>query len=386
MTLAALVVGVSVLLCIRGLLNGLQHALVSGVTQTQTGALQVHKKGYLTNVLSSPLGLNMPTSLIQVVEKVPGVTAVTGRITFAGMVSREDASLFTSVQAFDPNTELKVCPMRTQLLDPGGAFVGGSGRPDDGVLLTGALARSIQMKVGDEAAFLSPDIDGALSGENIQLVGTVFLPIPGEKQIAMAPLQLAQRLLKMEGKVTELAVSVDDLDDVKSIAQRVQAAVGPDYEVHTWDAVAMFVRQATGRQDVVIAVIAAGFLLLMLLGVANTMLMSMLERTREIGTMMALGVRQRSIMILFLLEALCIGGSGGTLGAIVGSIVVHFWGQRGIRVEAPGSHVPFDIIPTLTLPYVLGVLGAATVGSAVFALYPAWRASRLRPVQALAGQ
>lgn len=220
----------------------------------------------------------------------------------------------------------------------------------------------------------------------MQLVGTVFMPMPGEKQVGMAPLALAQKLLKMEGKITELAVSVDDLRDTVPVAQRVQAVLGPEYEVHTWDVLATFVRQAMARQNVVVTVVAVGFMLLMLLGVANTMLMSTLERTREIGTMMALGVRRRSILSLFLWEALFMGGFGGAVGIGLGVVLVEWLAQRGIRVTAPGSHVPFMIIPAISTAYLGMVLAMATVGSTVFGLYPAWRASRMRPVQALAGR
>jgi putative ABC transport system permease protein len=386
MTLAALVVGVSVLISVRGLMNGLQHALVQSVAEAQTGALQVHRKGYLTNVLSSPLGLNMPVSVLETVRPVEGVKAVAGRIGFAGMVSNGDDTLFTSFIAVDPAAELQVCPVREKLLDPGSAFVGGRGFPEDGALLTGELARSIHLAPGGEAALLAPDIDGALSGENMHLAGTMFLPMPGEKKVGMVPLALAQRLLKMEGRVTEVAVALDRLEDTEVVAARLRQVLGPDLEVHTWSELVMFVQQAMTRQNFVIAVIGVAFLLLMLLGVANTMVMSTLERTREIGTMMAVGLRRGSILVLFVLEALFLGLLGAVLGSGVGVGVVLWMGQHGIEVIAPGSHVPFIINPRIAPGYVGGVVLAAAAGAALFSLYPAWRASRLRPVQALAGQ
>jgi putative ABC transport system permease protein len=386
MTLAALVVGVGVLISVRGLMNGLQRALVQSVAEAQTGALQVHRKGYLTNVLSSPLNLNMPASVLEQVARVGGVRAVAGRIAFAGMVSSGEDTLFSSFIAVDPAAELRVCPMRERLLDPGSAFVGGRGFPEDGVLLTGELARSIHLQPGGEAALLSADIDGALSGENMHLSGTMFLPLPGEKKVGMVPLALAQKLLKMQGRVTEVAVAVDRLDDVEAVAARLRAALGPDLEVHTWSELVMFVRQAMTRQNFVISVIAVAFMLLMLLGVANTMVMSTLERTREIGTMMAVGLRRERIMALFVLEAVFLGLIGALLGSGVGVAVVLFMGHWGIEVIAPGSHIPFIINPLIRASYVGGVVLLATLGAALFSLYPAWRASRLRPVQALAGQ
>jgi putative ABC transport system permease protein len=140
------------------------------------------------------------------------------------------------------------------------------------------------------------------------------------------------------------------------------------------------------RQNFVISLIAYAFMLLMFLGVANTMLMSVIERTREIGTMMAVGVRRAKILALFVVEALAIGATGGLCGGGAGMLVVALLGRRGLTFSFPGSQVPFTLTPFITTAYLAQVVLMATAGAGLFALYPAFRASRLRPVQALAGQ
>src|SRR4051812_38933697 len=90
-TLAALFVGVGVLVSMRGLLNGLQRALVTNVADGNTGTIQVHRAGYMKNVVSAPLSLDFPAEEVMArIRDVPGVTAVAGRIMFAGMVSAGD--------------------------------------------------------------------------------------------------------------------------------------------------------------------------------------------------------------------------------------------------------------------------------------------------------
>jgi putative ABC transport system permease protein len=382
-TLAALFVGVGVMVSMRGLLNGLQRALLANVTEGQTGALQVHRAGFFKNVLSTPLTLDM--ELAEVIPKVrsqPGVSAVAPRIMFAGMLSTGETTLFMATTAVDSEAELAVCPLREKSLSQGSRWL----RAADDALLSTALAAAVGLRPGAQAALLAPDRDGALSGENLRFSGTLDLALPGEKKIGLVPLALAQRLLKMEGRATELAVAVARSDDAERIAEELAARLGPAYEVHLWSEVAMFVRQAMNRQNFVIQLIATAFMLLMLLGVANTMLMSVLERTREIGTMLAVGVRRRRILGLFLIEALALGATGGTLGSAAGLGVVALLARRGITVTAPGSNLPFVLIPHVTAPYLAQVAALAALGAAAFALYPAIRASRLRPVEALAGR
>lgn len=385
-TLAALVVGVGGVVCVRGLVDGLQRASIETAVLGQTGAVQVHKKGYLENVLASPLDLTVPADaqFLARVRAVPGVKAVAPRIYFPGLVNIGEETLFVASSAVDPKGELEVVPLRLKTLNPGATFPGTA--LADGVLLTTELARAILATPGAEAALLSNDVDGVLSGELVHVAGTMNLNLPGEKKVALVPLAVAQRLLKLEGRATELALAVDDLDDAAGVAKRLQAELGPEYEVQTWEEVAWYIKQNMGRQNLIASFVIVVFTLLMLLSVANTMLLSVLERTREIGTMMAVGVSRRQISRLVLFEALVVGAVGAVLGAAVGTVVLLFLRSRGIEVHAPASNIPFLLKPVLQFGFLARTVVIAAVGAVVFALYPARRASRLRPVQALAGQ
>ncbi len=380
-TLAALFVGVGVLVTMRGLLNGLQAAMVTNVSQGQVGALQIHRAGYMKNVLSTPLELDMDlTQVLPLGKQNPDVLAVAPRIMFAGMISSGDTTLFLAANAVDAKTELLVCPNRSKVLTAGSGFVD----DDNGMVLTTPLAGAVGIVRGVEAALLAPDRDGALSGENVRLLGTMDLTLGGERKLGLVPLGLAQKLLKMQGRATELAVAIRDITRVESVASDLRKRLGPGFEVHTWAEVAPFILQAMNRQNFVIQFIASAFMLLMLLGVANTMLMSVLERTREIGTMMAVGVRRRWVLSLFVIEALAIGSLGGILGAGAGAFVTRLLGRRGIEMTAPGMSVPFTLVPQVGWSYLGFVVVLAASGAALFAIYPAVRASRLRPVEALA--
>lgn len=400
-TLAAVFVGVGVMVCIQGILNGLQQALVSGVVNGQVGAIQIHRKGYLRNVLSSPLNLDfaLDAALLDKVAAVPGVKAVAPRIVFPAMINAGEETLFLQATGVDPAREFLVCPERQLAFTPGATF--GAGPPprqqdakaedpppiDDGVVLSDAVAEGIGAQRGTLGALLAPDQDGSLSGENIHVAGLTTVSMPGaESRVAVVPLQFAQRLLRMEGRVTELAVAVDDLEQASTVAAAIQAQLGPTFEVHTWDRIAIFVKDIRAREDIVVNVISVVFMILMLLGMANTMLMTVLERTREIGTMLSLGVTRRAITTMFLFEALALGVTGSTIGATVGTVIILGMHTTGIVLHMPGQIVPFTIHPFLTVRYLVFVVALAAVGAVIFARYPAARAGRLRPVEALAGQ
>ncbi len=388
-TAAALVVGIFAVVSIRGVLNGLQGAIIASTVKGMTGGFQVHRAGYLANVLSPPLTLDfaLDDPSLAGLAKLPGVTAVAPRIMFGGSLSvpkekEEDTPepLFFMATAVDPTLEPQVCPDRAGLMSAGSRF-------DEAHLLVGeAMLGTLDAKLGDEAVLLAPDRDGALNGELSHVGGALKSVMPGELKVAQVPLAAAQRLLRMEGRATELAVAVKDLAQVPSLVAQARALLGPTYEVHAWDDVATDRRTFMQRQNAISALVSVVFLLLMLLGVANTMLMSVLERTREVGTMMAVGVTRAQVLLLFLLEALSLGVVGVAGGLALGTTFVAALGAKGLTVTPPSATVALTLYPSSSPAFLVVVAALALLGCAVFSLYPALRASRLRPVEALAGR
>ncbi|GMU59697.1 MAG: hypothetical protein AMXMBFR34_14600 [Myxococcaceae bacterium] len=388
-TLAAMVVGVGAVIAVRGVLNGLQAGIIRNSAEGQLGALQVHRAGYLDNILSTPLTMDFPVepALLDRIRNVKGVRAVSPRIQFAGSIAKSvpaeeelPEALFFAALAVDPKTEPAVCPLRKD------AYLDGTRFDDAHLVLGSALAESLAAKVDDEVVLLAPDKDGSLNGEVARVGGSMHALLPGEPKVAVVPLALAQRLLRMEGRATELAVAVDDLRDIDAVKPRLAEALGPEWEVHTWLEVVPERQLIMRLQDGISAIVSVVFLVLMLLGVANTTLMAVLERTREVGTMLSLGLTRAQVMALFLLEALVLGGLGATGGLLLASGFVARFAHGGLQFRAPSATQPFDVLPFLTLPFTLVVLAVAVLGSVLFALYPARRASRLRPVEALAGR
>jgi len=103
---------------------------------------------------------------------------------------------------------------------------------------------------------------------------------------------------------------------------------------------------------------------------------------REIGTMLAVGVRRWQITVMFLEEAAALGALGGALGLAIGAAATGLLEARGLRITPPGGD-PSMLYPSVNLAFLALVAAFAVVGTVLSALYPAWRASRLRPVEAL---
>lgn len=384
-TLGAIILGVTSAVVLRGFSEGFLNLVVDDVVNGRVGALQVHRAGYLDSAESVPLDLDLPHSpeLLDKLRAIEGVKAVTPRLAFTGLVSNGVAQTTFIGRGLQLGTEREVCPrfgfdVRTggQPLVPG----------DTGAALVGyELAESFGLKPPDGLITLaSSSPHGRANSLTVTTKGLTQSGAPFEnKRVVTVPLALAQDLLGMHGRVTEYALAVDDLDQTEAVAGRVRAALGPGFEVHTWNELQPFVRDLLVRQRFIFALVTFILFVIVLTGIVNTMLMSVFERVREIGTMMAVGVKRRQVLTLFLLESATLGLFGGLLGGVVGRLAVHALHVQGIPMKVIGSSTASLLRPTLPFEQVILAALLAALGALLAALYPAWKASRLSPVEAL---
>lgn len=383
LTGAAIFLGIGALVGVRGFMQGFDDAIVANMAEGRLGALSIHHPGYLASEEQAPLGLSLPgdAAFLARLAEVPGVRAVAPRLAFSSAVNVGDETAFASVLGVDPAREAPALPRAADNVVEGRAIAA----PGEAVL--GAeLARALHARPGDTVTFLASDRDGVLNAVEARLVGLLAYKTPGDRRVAQLALPDADALLRMEGRVTEIAVAASGPKEgpaLLALRDRLQAAVGAEGKVSTWAEIASWLTDMLAYQKLMLAIIGFVFVAVVLTGITNTMLMSVLERVREIGTLLALGARRREILALFLAESSFLGLLGGLAGGLAGSAVVYWLGRRGIDLPPPGMNVRNVIRPAVSLGQVAFAVGLATAGATLSAVYPALKASRMRPVEAL---
>ena len=191
-----------------------------------------------------------------------------------------------------------------------------------------------------------------------------------DDSIAM-PLKTAEQFYQVGGKYDFIIAEADSLEEVDSAVENIEDRFGDRLTVITSESAREQVGSVLGTIQSVLGGIAGISLLVAGIGIINTMTVTLMERTKEIGTMKAIGARSTDIMFLFLNEAAITGLVGGSIGAIFGF-------GLGIAI---GRYVDISVTPTLSLG--LYTVGFALITSVLSGIYPAWRASNLDPVEAL---
>lgn len=144
-----------------------------------------------------------------------------------------------------------------------------------------------------------------------------------------------------------------------------------------------FILGSIDLQNQVLFIVIFVLFLVMISGIVNTMLMSVFERVREIGTMMAIGIRRWKILVMFLFEAVTLSSLGAFAGVGVGAGIVRVLGSAGMPLPSIGGGTSPVIYPYIQLDYMVMVIAVAIVVAVLAALYPAVRASLMRPAEAL---
>jgi putative ABC transport system permease protein len=387
-TALAIFIGVIVILLTRGLVNGIQVNLKAMTTETQLGDLQVHRQGYMNSAEGAPLSLNMPDHAVSAVAvRAAGAVAVAPRILFGGMISRADNSTMVIAQSIDPSIEYTVTPRKKDVISQGHALA-----PEDtgGIVLAEGLAGALGATLGDTVTILTNTESGAMNAADFTVVGLMAPASPFEnKRAAVIQLADAQTLLGMRGKVTEFAVRLPpDMGDARLdlMRDKLAAAVNTGaekFEVHTWRDLMPQIKDIIRTQDAVLALVIGVLFFIVLVGIVNTMLMSVFERVREVGTLMAMGMRGHQVIVMFIFEALTLGVIGATAGAIAGMGIVSLLNQAGLQMAPPGASVKMVLQVVLSQTYPLKAMGIAIVSALIAAVYPAWQASKLKPIDAI---
>lgn len=259
----------------------------------------------------------------------------------------------------------------------------------NGVVLGQSLAKDLRLRVGDLAYLTLRDQQGMYTSAELTVTGLVHSANPlVDSTMVFINLDEAQRLLNTT-QVSEIALKTDDFEKVGEYEPKIRAAV-PEVKVYSWKrlsedytALMSMKRKAQGILLLMIMIIAV-------VGIVNTLLISVFEKKREIGTMKALGFTDREVRNLFLLEGLLIGLAGGLLGWVLGTLFNSYFYFAGFDLNAmmgEDQNIGFPVMGVVKSVWLLSAYVKAMVfallASAVASYYPARKVTQMEPMECL---
>jgi putative ABC transport system permease protein len=323
--------------------------------------------------------------LSTLLSKDPRVVQVMPKLSFFGLVSKGEKSIGFLGTGTDPALEARASFAKEIVVD--GTFFS---NPDgDEVMLGSGLARAVGAKAGDLVTVMTTTPDGALNAMDVVVAAIVSYPIKEvDDRLLYMPYRSAARLLKSEGKAHTLVVLLKDDRESEAAARAfvaTAAAAGRHVEAKTWLETAAFYKQVRLLYVGIFLFMGLVLATVVILAVANTMTMSVFERTREIGALLAIGMERTQVRRLFLYEGLLLALFGTLAGATLSILLSGVLNQSGLQLPPPpgGTHGSPLHVRFFPLAYVIG-FAMMTFTLLAASWWPARRAARLNPVEALA--
>jgi putative ABC transport system permease protein len=381
LTLAAIALGVAGLLVTGGFVEDLLDQLRESMIHSELGHIQIYKRGQFASGGHRPLEfiIDDPATVSRTLVGMPGRVLHARRLTFSGLISNGRGALPVSGQGIEPAMEERIGSATTLLA---GRRLAHSGK--NGIMLGEGVALALNLNVGDEVQLVVNTREGAMNTQDFNVAG-VFRSLSKEYDAHAVQIQLdaAQELLGT-ANITAFVVLLSDTRQTTSAAGWLETRLPSGLEVKTWRDLAPFYTSTEALYRRQFAVLQYIILCMVILSVANSVNMTLHERTPEFGIIRAMGGSGRRVFLLAVLEASVLGVIGATLGAVMGCFVAAIASAVGIPMPPPpnsesGFRAAVQVIPSILAgAFVSGVL--ATV---IAALLPARHLARIPIVDAL---
>ncbi len=367
-TVAIAALGTAAILLAGGFALSTYQALAQASARS-TGHLVVARSEQFERDEDVPLqyGLDEVAALKRQLLANDEVRQVLPRVEFSGLVSNGDKSVVMMGVGIDPDAEFAI---KGPFLTVSAGRVLATGERLQ-VMLGQGLARSLKAAPGSSLTLLASTTEGALNALDVTVAGVFGTGVPDiDRRLVYTDLDTAQKLL-VTPRVSSLGVFLAGMDDTAAAQQRLQAA-WPQLAVRTWLQQAPFYRSVKALYDRIFGALGLVIGLIVVFVVASTMAMAVVERTREIGTLRALGTLPGQLVRSFALEGLLLGSVGAAAGALLAlstslALLVFPLQMPPPPGRSEGYPLQVAIDPTLYALTMLAVLLLAALASALVA-------------------
>ena len=389
LTASLITIGVVFVLVFMAISGSFKNMMVSQITDSFLGHIQIHKKGYVSSIDTLPLTMNMETQAIKKVKKaisnVPEIEAYSMRIKFGGMFSNFVETTNVRLNGVYPKEEIKTVPLFPERIIKGKKnIVKGE------ILVPELLAKGMKVKIDDIIVVIATNKDGSVNGKQFKVGGILESATGPGGRDGYIHIDDALEVLRMnEIQISEIALRINDFANLdvaynklrNILSKELNERSKPIFEVHTWEKLSPFYNIAR-MIDAMTFSIRLMLIAIVLISIMNVMIMAVYERIREIGTIAAIGTLPGKILTMFVLEGFSLGILGALIGNVIGVSVVYILNISNITFDF-GRQTGLVLSPTVNFTDILVISTTVIIVSILASLQPAFKASRMEPIKAL---
>lgn len=380
-TLLVVSVGLWSILALAVVLEALSASSRDTTLKLMTGEGQIHAQGYRDDPTIAHV-MSPPDRGLAKMLRTPAVQAYAMRVRVSAIVQSEYETLPVTLVGATPADERKISVIPAQIT---------SGRylraPDDTAIVLGRdLARRLKTRIGKRVVVMSENGDGHLAERAFRVVGIYTGSRRAEDEFVFTGIRTAQTFTGIGDKISEIAFDSNDRTRLPDLIAELRRAA-PNLDVQSWQQMAPLPYAVSAYVDLILAIWLGIAVSLVTLGIVNTQLMAVFERTREFGLLQALGMRPRLVLLEVALESMWLNSLGIAVGAAFAVASVGAFPNgldlgflaRGAEIFGGGHLIHPRVVVTEFVFYSLLVWSLGVLAT----LWPARRASKVSPIEAM---
>lgn len=403
LTISALAGGLIMLILYAALLEGMSRQMVTYATDISSSHLQMHRTAYIDD---QDIYATIPWSYLTILEDSSLPVEMAPRLYAAGLASSKNNSTGIMIKAIDPKRERKVTKLLTHMRSGTVSFIPEqkNGLMHYPVLIGAQLARNLQLTSGSELVLVTQAVDGSIGNALFEVAGILKPLEPNfDRMGVLMSIDAYQSLMYQEDGFHELAIKTHNIDHLDTIQKELISQIthleqtmpldtlGGNIVIRNWKELNPPVAdmlELSGTMLLIVGLIVIG---LASLGMVNTMLMSVHERTHEFGTLLAIGMKARWLLLMVIIESFYLALVSAIIGSMLGSLIAKQFEDKGIDFShmmpdgydwagvvfepvMKGYLLPEQVVQASILMIILTMLAA---------LIPSWRIVRLKPAEVI---
>ncbi len=383
--LGTIVFGLLGVVAIMGFMNGIMDSMLSNTILWQTSHVQIHRKSFTDNPDLNAL-IPEPQKLIPIIKGRTDIEQIATRFLVEGMIASARSSKGIKINGVDLEEERKITPLSSHIKE--GEWLSWEGR--NPVLVSEKIVERLKLKIGSKVVLTFSDINNEIAGAAFRVRGIFKTPSSGfdDGNVYVRKSDL-MKLARVEG-VHEIAILLKESSPgaIKQFLQAIQSELPHEIQAQGWQELQPMLASMQSSMTKSNTLILAVFVLAMGFGIVNILLMSVFDRTREFGVLMAVGMQKNRIFMLILYEGLFLGVLGALLGVIASVTLILILNHTGLDLSMmsdalSGYGVDTTLYPRVKLSEYQYIAMMVVFASLIAAIYPARQVLKKQPVQAM---
>ncbi len=382
--MVSVAIGLFAGIAVLSLYKGMMKSRIATVVNAETGHLQIHDSNFKKDY-EPRFFVSNGNNVVNTINKMPEIKAFALRSIANGMLTTPTGSAGVKINGIFPEQEYNISQLKLKIKE-GKEF---DPRKKNEVFVGKKLAEKMKLKLGAKLVLTFTDTAQEIVSGAFRIAAIYQSDnAPLDERNVYVKISDLNTLLGIPGQFHEIVILLNKDETLKTTQEKLQKQL-PQYQVESWVDISPEMNLMVRTTDQYSYIIIVIIMIALAFGIVNTMLMAILERTREIGMMIALGTSKARVFTLILLETLFLTVAGTPVGILVGWGVISYFNKQGLDISGMGKEMMSSFgFNTLVYPEfpdekLAGVLLIVTGTAIVSCLFPAIKAVKLKPAEAL---